>query len=285
MEAATLLFLHIPKTAGSTMRILVTKKYGPNRSFLLSGPTVPRMQTAIDNFRALPQAERDRFDCVYGHYLYGVHEFFTRPTSYFTLLRDPIERAISHYHEMRRSEDQWGVEEVGKKGGTLEDFIDWQANTHTDNLQTRFLLRPATWDNIYDPKPLTPADLETAKNNLRSFSVVGTLERFDETLMLLKEKANWTIPFYSRNRVSKNRTRVQDLSDATIEKIRSINQYDHELWMLADQLLTEAIQPRAAEFAASLRRFRDMNRIFQSGAGVMAMARRARQMGKQLLRR
>lgn len=264
MTRPTLLFLHIPKTAGSTMRALINRKYASHRTLLLSGPNLPRMQAALDQFRAATQGERDHWDCLYGHFLFGVHEFLTRPYFYFTLLRDPIERCVSHYHEMQREVDQWGNQEVAKDGGTLWDFVDWQERNEMDNMQTRFLLGPDRWENIAEFRPLTEADLAKAKSHLRDqVAVVGTQERFDETLLLLKEKAGWASCHYGSARISKNRKQVREIDEVTLEKIRGINRFDIELWKYADELLTEAIGARAAEFAQKVQRFRDQNRTYQ----------------------
>ena len=45
--------------------------------------------------------------------------------------------------------------------------------------------------------------LDLAKQNLKSFGVVGIWERFEESLMLMAMTFDWEVPFYENRKVSK----------------------------------------------------------------------------------
>src|SRR5438874_1730089 len=95
-----LLFLHIPKTGGSTLSKILERQY-------------PRAQTLtlddqkIAQFKTLPVAERGRYCLVKGHLHFGLHHFIPRPSTYITLLREPVERVLSFYHYARSTPDHY----------------------------------------------------------------------------------------------------------------------------------------------------------------------------------
>jgi hypothetical protein len=64
-----------------------------------------------------------------------------------------------------------------REGRTLEDFVQ---RSPGENVQCK-ILAGADYD-----EPCTAAILARAKDNLRYFSVVGFIERFEESLALMK---------------------------------------------------------------------------------------------------
>ena len=123
-----------------------------------------------------------------GHFPLGIREFLPqhvaagRELRYFTFLRDPIDRMLSHFFAIRDRRE--GVEEQGKhtlaslpKEPTLDDML--QCGYVHDNLHTRML------SGLREPfDEVTDEMLEQAKGNLRDGLVFfGLTERFDESLV------------------------------------------------------------------------------------------------------
>ena len=96
-----------------------------------------------------------------------------------------------------------------------------------------------------------------AKENLvKSFSVVGISERFEESLVLMATTFDWEIPFYKNCKVSKTRPQI---GSGTVEMIRDHNRLDVELYEFAKGLFEESLQKKEAavrEGLAALRRCR-----------------------------
>src|SRR5689334_9353606 len=64
-----LIFLHIPKAAGTTLQDYLLRHYFPGgKCFRFTGE-----DSRLAEFLALPQAERDRYDVLAGHVHFGVH--------------------------------------------------------------------------------------------------------------------------------------------------------------------------------------------------------------------
>ena len=100
--------------------------------------------------------------------------------------------------------------------------------------------------------------LERAKNNLKKhFKVVGFVERFDETCILLKKILGWNIsPFYVRKNVSKHQNWTKDLPKDTLSLIEKFNELDLQLYDYAQEMFEEMINQQGADFAEEVQNFK-----------------------------
>ena len=78
-----IIYVHIPKTAGTTLNTIIERHYPPEKRFSLG----PRAQEDVARFKALSAAERARIWMLNGHLAYGLHDYLPGPTAYFTILR------------------------------------------------------------------------------------------------------------------------------------------------------------------------------------------------------
>jgi len=218
----TILFLHIPKAAGTTLAGIAERHYPARKQYRLG----ENAQAAIERFNQLPEAERGRYRYIAGHFPYGVHEQVPGPYAYMTMLREPIDRVISFYHFIRNdSRHPW--HEV------LPDSIhEFALNCHLpvfDNGQTRQLA--GDWGRIPFGE-CGPDLLERAKQNLEAIEVVGLREAFIPSLLLAGQRFGWRrLGFQPANR---NPDRPTEPVDAdTLEQLRQWNKLDLELYAFA----------------------------------------------------
>lgn len=213
--------MHIPKTGGQSLRGVIKNQYLETDSF--------RCPYVEEKVKELSDKFRNNLKFIYGHFLFGTHEYFPKPFTYITLLRDPVERFISAYYHIIRRPNNRLHEKV--KNLTLEQFIDSdEFNLFSEpNVQTRFFCGKE------------PLSLETAKANMEKyFSVVGITELFGESLFLMKEEFNWKKINYKTINAATNRP--NNIPKEVREKIAAKNKLDIELYEYAKKRLEERIQ-------------------------------------------
>ncbi len=217
-DGKALIFLHIPKTAGTTLNRIIEWQYDPRSIFTIDPYQIRATAARLKTFSG---ARRRRLRVVRGHLMYGIHECLPQGATYITMLRDPVARFFSSYYFILRRPLHPLHRKLKTKGVGVEDFL--QFTSERQNLQTKML---AGGSHI---GPCDSRVLETAKQNLtRSFRVVGLSERFQESLILIASSFGWNIPYYENRKVSNKIRPAYDPS--MVERIREHNRYDIELY-------------------------------------------------------
>src|SRR5207244_11539849 len=101
------------------------------------------------------------------------------------------------------------------------------------NGQTRQL----AGDEWEDPqRVVTRAALDRAQANLTHFRVVGLLEEFDASLLLLRRAFGWHWPFYVKENVTKEKPDETFLEAETLGLIHEAHRLDLELYEYARKI-------------------------------------------------
>ena len=255
-EQQTLVFLHIPKTAGTTLHLIIERQYNPGNIVTIHTSVENAQQ--ISRLQNLPSTQKQKIKVIKGHTFYGWHQLMPQPCIYFTLLRNPVERFISNYYFMLKTEGHVLGQQLLKQKVTLEDFVSW---TGEDNYQTRFLAKNiGEADLDIRESECTRATLERAKKNLRkNFAVVGTVEEFDTTLLLLKKTFGWKNVFYKVKNKNKQRPSNSLISQETLSLIEEKNQLDLELYQYATEILQTLVKNQDKSFEKEVKDFHDLN--------------------------
>jgi hypothetical protein len=236
-----IIFQHIAKTGGSSIGEALSTFFPIEQQLSVSpGPHVTMLGTwsmeypmkAWENL--LPQ-QRDAIRLVGGHLPFGVHRIFSKPATYVTLLRDPVERVLSgFYYSIERHFAATG-ERV-----TLEEYVfrkrhyDLGLNNH----QTRVLsgieyLDPFGDFTTENARPITRDALGVAIKNLRDhYLLIGVTEEAEQFLARFAGLMGWPrnlIPSLPLRNVTENRPIAKDIEPRIIEEIRRHNQFDLEL--------------------------------------------------------
>ena len=268
--AEALIFLHVPKSAGTTLNRLIEWEY-PLFQMYSVDPVLFRWSRA--HLWRLPQRRLKRFRVFKGHMPFGLHKILPQPATYITVMRGAMERVISAYYFMSNYKLHPNYWKFRREGWTLEDFV---RRSPRENVQTKMI---AGVD--YDA-PCTAEILAEAKDNLRYFSVVGLTERFEESLALMKLRFGWKLESYSSFNVTRTRPKKRDLPQSTLDLIAERNRFDIELYECAAKRFQEAIDKKAAEVSETVRqleaaRIQDplRQRLFSIGAATRKAINRA----------
>ncbi len=239
-----LYFWHIPKTAGTSTYQFLGDRFAA-AAICPAG--------LWDQLVALPPDQAVSYGVYRGHFLGYLDGFLQKATIKITLLRELIERTISHFAEVRRTATHPYHPVV--RSQTLLEFATSPETRHmVENFQARYLA--ASGDDImalarqFSPAdlavfklqtyletlPLPPADTlyERARAALGGFAVVGTTKRFDETMQQVAAMLTLAPhrPFERRN-ASADRECVERLDGRTHEAIEAATRIDRRLYELA----------------------------------------------------
>jgi hypothetical protein len=270
-DRPTVIFLHVGKTAGATMRRALRREFGRGEVLEVRAPTVRpgrlRRDGAVGWFASLPEAERARPRLIMGHMTYGLHEFVPRPSEYLTLLREPVALVRSQYGHVRRHEGHLLYEQA-KAHPDLGSYIESGLSLEMDNSQTRAF----AGDTTTPFGGCTTEMLDRAKANLQGFAVAGATERFDESVVAMIRAFGWRRVRYVTTNVDPNRAARAPLNDRELALVREHNALDLELYAWAAERFQRDVVG-APGFAADLDAFRARNRRYGPIGRLAAMPR------------
>lgn len=163
-------FLHIPKTAGSSVAAaLVAASPRCRYASVYGGP----QWLTLKQFADLPLQQRRELDLIIGHLYFGCGELMRKPCRYVTFLRAPIERIKSNYWQARRN----GISTIRLAGADvpLHVAVNEGLIAEFDNLQIRMLSGLA--HSTIPRGCIEESCAATALKNLRNdFAFVGFFE-------------------------------------------------------------------------------------------------------------
>jgi len=227
-----ILFEHIPKTGGITLRGIFSKLYGEDQIFFIHSREIKK---SLDAFSEFTQDQRNNMKIIAGHSAYMYEGFLENPFK-ITILREPLSLFFSQYHYLKISKKDTFWKEVSKLNSP-EAYLDYAIEMGQDNLMTRFLSKSMDW-TLHPEMKFQLMDshgdemLSLAKQNLHDFDAVFSLDNFDAGVFLLNKMLKWPqgIPFYKPS----NRTLSGKKSDAypkkLIKNLRYRLRFDIELY-------------------------------------------------------
>lgn len=231
-SAAPVVFIHIPKTGGMTLYSMIRDIYKPSELHKIN----PAMES-LEKYRHLPQERKEKLKAIYGHMDYRVRELLPPNSRYVTLMRNPVERVISHYHYVRRTAND-PLRELAMRS-SLDDWVARCDLLEMDNGQTRRLLGSTESVRFGE---CTAEMLERARHNVQqNFALVGITERFDETYGLMSKLFDWPIKHYLPRNVAQQRSSIKETPVRTIRLIEKFNALDMELYEHATRLFAERL--------------------------------------------
>lgn len=246
-------FLHIPKTAGTSLTALIERNYRPEE---VCPPHLwPEMAQ-------LPRQGLGQYRLFRGHLSHSFVEYLPVWPMVITFLRDPFEHFLSRYEHSWRFADAMHatVRELGSLAAYLRhEPIRWRlVNPQTNNLGIDFDERylTGTFQNGAEEQrygaelqrltlaaPNTPpaqAMLQQAIRRLHEYAYVGIVERYDESVKHLYQRFGWDNPGQQeRLNVSTSRLDRASISAADRRLIDDYTALDRQLFDEARALFRE----------------------------------------------
>lgn len=228
-----LFFVHIPKTAGTS---LVTAL----QAHFLPGRTCPREYTEALS-RLDPMELRQKYDFIPAHAGMDVAEPIA--TDLITVLRDPTDRVLSLYNYWRSVPAESAVVyESGKvdpavslaKSLSFQDFVlsDHPRILHDINNGQTFQI--ARSNNAIGRRALlekTDAEiLQIAKDNLHKMKAVGRTENLHAFSQQMLERLDMKLDIPFHNKTQKSFINRHKLSSDVETRLRELNEIDYALY-------------------------------------------------------
>ncbi len=258
------IFLHLPKTAGTTVNRLIEWEY-PLKEIYSVDPVLYEWSAA--HLRRLSPERLRKIRMFKGHMTFGLHEVLPQPATYITVLRDPVDRYISAFYFMSSYKLHPLYWKLRREKWTLEDFV---RRSPRSDVQCKILAGAGYRE------PCTAEICETAKGNLiRYFSVVGLSERFEESLALMKLRFGWKLQRYSSFNVTRTRPKKADIPQSTLDLIAEKNSFDMSLHEFAANIFQAAVDTHAAEVGQIRRELESARARTQTPFGAALFSIRA----------
>lgn len=272
-----LAFVHIPRTGGGTFSSAISKNYS-------------RLQSP-GNYQKNPDASRTGVErvgregvkkAIGDHVPYGLYlQYLPEDTRYITVLRDPVDRVLSHYHFhaqagrtpergkgklQRQWSDLLNRERLEREGGedepeivigpdadvSLEEGLRRKIVIY-DNFMTRFL-----WGGPSLFGELPPDAAERAKENISKFWFLGIRERLDDSIVLLGRKLGVGLMPYHLRHVSQKRPPLEETSDELRTLVAEANAMDMELYRFAREQF-DASAPAPSTLAKDVAELKELS--------------------------
>ncbi|WP_255348285.1 sulfotransferase family 2 domain-containing protein [Halothece sp. PCC 7418] len=235
------------KTAGITLQRMLRSRYGPHLLQRTKNLIQEKLNSSPDPVSLKKRLSSITMQDQYfmGHFCYGIHKFLPYPYTYITFLREPISRLLSLYRYSKLNSSAY-YHGLARNASPKEFFFESNL-MELDNGMLRFILgNPPDYGDLFiNRTPVGKCNedmLKQAKQNIENeFSFVGIVEKFDESVLLLKKQLNWKNPYYLRRNTYKNTNQNQpltssswDFSDLMIEKLKEkINM----IWLFINLLI------------------------------------------------
>ncbi|MCA9299037.1 MAG: sulfotransferase family 2 domain-containing protein, partial [Phycisphaerales bacterium] len=240
---AKVIFVHIPKTGGTSFGRALASEYSHDIRFLEGG-----VRLAHEQIRTMTRAELEPYRAFSGHLPFGLHRDLPFACGYVTFLRDPTERLVSHYFHILEDPEHYLHETLVARRVSLLDYVSSDLTVELDNHQTRMVAGIEDAD-----RPINTCDeslLRLARTNIeRHFHAVGVQEHFDDSLLLARSCLGWREDtFYTAERVHASRPRGRAIDHQVRTIVEERNRFDLALHRDAVAHLRRELELRGAAF-------------------------------------
>ncbi len=226
-----LVFTHIPRTGGTTLRAIIAK-HKESHIYIDS----------FSNFSFMNDEELNSHTFIATHCGYGIFNRINKPHKKLVILRDPIERIVSHYYYLKGLEDDVSYASYYAKTQSLKQFVETEnpaTQIGIDNAQTWHLIKDKnsyvrnSYKGMSDDKLL-----EMAIDHLSQYDFVGFTDSLPSILSKIESEYGWAaisqdLPFLRKS----EKPNTLDISENILSSVRDRVGLDLLLYSRAKQMV------------------------------------------------
>jgi len=204
MNNKHILFIHIPKTAGTSFRLAAQKEFSEDNTFYDYGPLVPATSNSIlkyvyeekDMYSLFLEFKKHERLFLCGHFPVAKYMQFFDTLNVLTFFRDPVEQVLSHYRHYVRL------------AGYKRDIVTFIKDKRFKNRQSKALIG----------KPI------------ELFGFIGLTERYDKSIELINYYYGLNIESMSINMDLEKKFTANELDKDIIDLIKKENSIDMKMY-------------------------------------------------------
>jgi hypothetical protein len=232
MDDYIYIFLHIPRTGGTTLKWHIERNFSDEERLSLYTDTLnilnnkkicykPSDYRTLVNLHIskIPKVRLKNIKIIYGHYsIYGLHNHFNKKARYITFLRKPEERIVSYYNYLLQEyykEQYEGKKQSKYKYGLLIDSEPASLNNwilkliQGDNYMSLWINTEKILYKLGYLNGMSESE-ETLINCLKNFYFIGLTELYNIDSLIIYNLLNIN-KFYKRKNVSIKYAREQEI--------------------------------------------------------------------------
>jgi len=234
-------FVHVPKCAGVSVDSAIRREFRSIRHVGDRSLKALNPGACDDIAEAYDEPNWDVRKTVFSYHLARSHTRYLRghcqidgevldrfgdEYAFVTILRDPVDRWISHYLYNRYT-PEWHQYHIDR---TIEEFVETERGKGIGQIFVSYLTESGTWS--VEERKESDDLLERAKENLSRFDVVGFVEDMEGFRRDFADECGIELDLIRRN-VNPASENEREIDPGIRERIREICQLDLELYEFA----------------------------------------------------
>ncbi|MFN2135609.1 MAG: sulfotransferase family 2 domain-containing protein [Candidatus Promineifilaceae bacterium] len=223
-RAAKILFDHLPRCGGTTLKAYLASHYPRRKTYNLSGAD-PGSSVRI--FTSFSEAQQRGYHLIMGHLANELEPLVDPVCIHCTLLRNPVDRFASFYYYVRQMPHHYLYGALMREQMTLDDFARSELGEEVRNWLTIHFSGMTRLQAERRPQEAIARALDTCKQ----IDLVGFVEQYPHFVNRLRTMANLRHEFLPEklNAVA-NRTPLSDIPRMTREHIAEVNFLDIDFY-------------------------------------------------------
>ena len=214
---ATLLFMHLTKTAGGSVKSILQESLGDKAFFYNAGSPV---EDIVSKGKKV----------IFGHYAFGLHEDLDIPENYACFLRNPLNRTISHYYHLYNNDKGPVGNKIRESADNINDYFAGSIHWEFSNFMCKVIGGYRRDSELKVDRSLC----RKAIANLNEMDFVGIFEFLELSLSMMFRKLD--IPVTDIPQVNIGKYKLGDIRPSTYNEIIRLNRWDFLLYEVATEL-------------------------------------------------
>jgi hypothetical protein len=227
-DAPVLVFHHIRKTAGTSLRHSLRASFGP--AVYVAVPTATAEKEYLSRlatwhaayYDSLSPTDKRRLIYAGGHTAGFLIPALERPVQAFTMVREPVDHVLSRYFFVK--DRGWELPEIRSDRRIRQRFL---------NIQSRSLLEPH-FDDVQIPDDPDDPAAETWRSRLfeliDEYYTLGVQDRFEASLAMFQGKFGFGYRQMRTMRVNEDRPEDPGIDPEILDVLRQCSWLDQALY-------------------------------------------------------